>query len=178
MNEKRAAELLRKHAPSEEALKAVLNHSKKVQKIALRIAKDIRNADLEFIKAAALLHDIGRFKHPFGKNGIRHGIEGAGVLRKEGLEKYARVAERHIGAGITKEDIRKQKLGLPLRDYVPKTIEEKIIAHADNLEMGQRPSFKRVIERYKKELGKEHTKRIIKLKEEIDKIKNKNVKLK
>ena len=36
-----------------------------------------------------------------------------------------------MGAGLTSEEA--VKLGLPPGDYIPKTIEEKIVCHADNL---------------------------------------------
>ena len=44
------------------------------------------------------------------------------------------IIERHIGAGITKEEAK--SLGLPERSYMPQTLEEKIVAHADNLISG------------------------------------------
>ncbi len=39
--------------------------------------------------------------------------------------------ERHIGVGLTAEDIRRQKLPLPARDMVPLSLEEEIICFAD-----------------------------------------------
>jgi uncharacterized protein len=56
---------------------------------------------------------------------------GAGILRKEGLERHARVAERHTGTGLTVESIRLQNLPLPLQDFSPETMEEKLICWAD-----------------------------------------------
>lgn len=175
MNEEKAIELLRKYAPDKRTFKIVLAHCKKGQEIALRIAADIPKADKEFIKVASILHDIGRFKcPPKTKENIKHGIIGAEILRKEGLDKYARVAERHLGAGITKDDIKKQKLNLPLKDYVPKTIEEKIIAYADNLVFGNKEgTIQHVIERFSKEIGKECAERVKKLHNEIEKLRSK-----
>lgn len=176
ISEKKAVELLRKYAPDEKTFRIVLAHSKKGQEIALKIAKNIPEADNEFIKIAMLLHDIGRFKcPPRTKNSIRHGIEGAKILRKENFFKYARVAERHLGVGITKEDIKKQKLDLPLKDYIPESIEEKIIAHADNLLFGDKEgTIQQVIERYTKEISKEYGERIKKFHNELEKLKGKN----
>lgn len=62
---------------------------------------------------------------------IRHGLMGAEILRKEGLERHARVAERHTGTGLTIESIRLQNLPLPLQDFSPETMEEKLICWAD-----------------------------------------------
>ncbi len=164
ITEKEAIALLRKYSKSKKDFNAVLKHSKAVQKVALRIAKKIKNIDIEFIKTASLLHDIGRFRcHP-GKFSYKHGIVGANILRKEGLKKHALVAERHLGAGISKKDIKEQKIKLPLKDYLPRTKEEKIIAHADNLIAGSKEiSLRRTIERFRKELGKEAAEKVKRL---------------
>lgn len=158
------------------ALSHILAHSRKVQEIALRIAQDVgkhHSIDKEFIRVASLLHDIGRFQYPPGaKDMIKHGIAGAVLLRKTGFGRYARVAECHIGAGITKEDIKEQNLPLPLKDYVPVTIEEKIIAHADNLVAGdQEQDITKVVEQFKKKLGKKYADRVKALHEEIETLK-------
>jgi uncharacterized protein len=52
-------------------------------------------------------------------------------LREEGFTRHARVAERHTGSGLTKEQIIAQGLPLPAEDFVPETIEEKVICYAD-----------------------------------------------
>lgn len=165
MNEEIAIKLLKKYAPNEKLFRIILNHSKAVQKVALRFAKKTKGVNLELIKIGSLLHDIGRFY----SNNIRHGIVGAKILRKENLPQYAKIAETHIGAGLTKEDIIKQNLDLPLKDYLPKTKEEKIIAHADNLIFGtEEKSFKEVIKRFK-QFGIRYIERLIKLKNEVEK---------
>ncbi len=53
------------------------------------------------------------------------------MLEREGLPRHALVCERHIGVGLSREDIIGQKLPLPQRDMRPVTIEEKIITYAD-----------------------------------------------
>ena len=54
------------------------------------------------------------------------------ILRNEHLpESYARVCERHTGAGLTLHDILSQNLPLPHHDLQPETIEEKLICYAD-----------------------------------------------
>ncbi len=94
--------------------------------------------DIPFIEEAAMLHDIGVVLCDapgiscFGKEPyIRHGLLGAAILREEGLERHARVAERHTGTGLTVEAIRRQQLPLPLQDFSPETMEEKLICWAD-----------------------------------------------
>ena len=56
---------------------------------------------------------------------------GADLLREEGLPRHALVCERHTGAGISLEMIKKNHLPLPQRDMLPVTLEEKLIAFAD-----------------------------------------------
>ncbi len=41
------------------------------------------------------------------------------------------IIKKHIGCGISREEA--LKYNLPDDDYIPKTDEEKIVAHADNL---------------------------------------------
>ncbi len=177
ITEKEAVELLRKYSNDKESFSKVLNHSRAVQKLALKIAKDIKknhDVDIDFVKTASLLHDIGRFKC-YKENSIRHGVEGGKILRKEGFPEYARIAEAHIGVGITKKDIEKQGLDLPLKEFVPETIGEKIISYADNLIFGSRAgTIQEVIERYRKELGEEYVKRVINQHNEIEKFKGGN----
>ncbi len=170
ISEKEAIRLLKRHADSEEDFKGVLRHSKAVQKLALNIGRKVKDVDLDFIKTASLLHDIGRFRcKPGSKEGVRHGICGAGILRKEGLRDYALVAERHLGPGISKEDIAEQGLDLPLKDYIPISNEEKIITHADNLISDyKRISVEGAAERFSKEISKKTGKRVKKLAEEVE----------
>ncbi len=142
----------------------VITHSKKVAEKALEIAKNFE-VDEKLIKEAALLHDIGRCR----TNNIKHGIIGAKILKERGYPKEVRrIIERHIGAGIPKEEA--ILLGLPPRDYLPITLEEKIVAHADNLVNGEdevRISF--VLKKWEKKLGKNHPaiKRLKNLHEEL-----------
>ncbi|MGE4558101.1 MAG: HD domain-containing protein [Desulfovibrionaceae bacterium] len=93
---------------------------------------------VEFIKEAGLLHDIGvvRVNEPrLGCTGaapyMQHGILGGEILKAEGLPRHGLAAERHIGVGLTRADIEAGSLPLPAQDYIPETVEEKIIAWAD-----------------------------------------------
>lgn len=105
----------------------IIRHSKTVRNLAVKIAR-LANADVQLVEVGALLHDIGRSK----THGIKHGVMGAKIARKIGLpENIVNIIEKHLGAGIPGEEA--VKLGLPLREYIPKTLEEKIVAHADNL---------------------------------------------
>ncbi len=118
----------------------LITHSNLVKNKAIEIALKNKNLnpDIEFIKEASMLHDIGVFLTDakrigcFGKSPyICHGILGRKLLEKEDLPKHALVCENHVGVGITKEEIIKRNLPLPKRDMLPSTIEEKIICLAD-----------------------------------------------
>ena len=72
--------------------------------------------------------------------------------------------------GITKEDIEEQGLPLPKKDFMPITIEEKIICHADSLIKGTEvKDIQYVIERYKKEVSQKIADRAYKLYLEVEK---------
>ena len=144
----------------------VIEHCSCVSFLAVEIArKKISNGcdvDLDFVESAALLHDIGRSV----THKITHGIEGAKILSD--YPRYARVCVNHIGGGITKDEA--VKLGLPEKDFLPETIEEKIICIADKLVSGTTQiSLAETIKKYEIRLGKNHPtiERIKKLYEEI-----------
>lgn len=130
--------------PSSALYRILVIHSLLVANRALEIARAYQTRpheaalDLRFIEEAALLHDIGIFRcdaptiHCFGKEPyIKHGVIGREILEQEGLPQHALVCERHTGTGLSKEDVLAQKLPLPRRDYLPITLEEKIICLAD-----------------------------------------------
>jgi len=173
ISEKEAIKVLKRYASSEKAFKGILAHCKAVQKLALDIGKEVKDVNLDFIKSASLLHDIGRFQSGLGgKDVVKHGIFGAEILRKEGLLDHALVAERHLGAGISREDILEQGLELPAQDYIPISKEEKIICHADNLiKRGKVISVEEAVERFSKELGKKVAKKVKKLAREVEGLK-------
>ena len=146
-----ALSLLREEGCDERVISHMLAVSKLAREIAQRIRNNGHEIDVDFVELGALLHDIGRCR----THGIRHGIEGAKILRKLKLEKFARVCETHIGAGLTKEEAK--CLGLPEKDYLPETLEEKVIAHADNIIDGSSVvPIEKTIEKIKRELGEGH----------------------
>lgn len=148
-------ELIHKYYASNPALEEVLiKHSNAVADRAIRIVTSHPELDVDktFLYEAAMLHDIGILYvdapgiHCHGANPyIMHGVLGAELLRKEGLPVHARVAERHTGTGLTKEEIERQSLPLPYCDFVPETLEEQIICYADKFysksRLGEEKSF-------------------------------------
>jgi len=114
---------------------SVRRHSEKVAEKALEIAEKITktNVDKNLIEIGALLHDVGRTK----THGFRHALIGGKILRERGFSiKLARICETHILGGLDKEDAK--RVGLPEKDYLPKTLEEKIICLADKHMAGTR----------------------------------------
>ncbi len=144
----------------------VVEHSLAVAELATELgARAVVPLDMGLVRAGALLHDIGRSR----THGVRHAVEGAELARELGLdERLVRIIERHIGAGITREEAR--RLGLPPGDYIPRTREEKLVAYADNLIMGtRRLSLEESLERFRRVLGRGHPsiKRMIELHREV-----------
>ena len=126
----------------------LLRHSTQVRDKALAIlanpSRPPLELDPELVSAGAMLHDIGILQchapsilcegsRPY----IAHGIIGAEMLRDYGRalgidpEPFARICERHTGAGLTAREIRMQGLPLPERDFLPETPEEKLVCLAD-----------------------------------------------
>ena len=117
--------------------KSVIEHCIAVSKYATEIAhKLVANeveVDLALVEIGGLLHDLGRSR----THGIRHAIEGVSIAKELGIDNSViEIIKKHIGAGITVDEA--IRLGLPEDNYIPQTIEEKIVAHADNLIKGTR----------------------------------------
>lgn len=117
-----------------------MKHCRQVADLALCIARQKGlDVDLDLVEAAAMLHDIGIFMTSapgIGCEGteryIMHGILGAELLRREGApEEVAAVAERHTGTGITAATVEQLGLPLPVADYVPRTLLERLVCYAD-----------------------------------------------
>ena len=103
-------------------------HCATVRAVAEEIASHIPEADMSLVIAGALLHDIGRAQ----THSIMHAVVGAHIAKNHGLpDELVEIIRKHTGAGVDKEDA--EELGLPPGDYIPTTLEEKIVAHADNL---------------------------------------------
>lgn len=134
-------DIIFKYYPDDTRLRQLLlTHSGRVADKAMKIAFHLENNNIDttFIREAAMLHDIGIFrcKAPaiFCQGELPylcHGIEGARILKNEGLPRHALVCERHTGCGLTAAEIAAADLPLPHRDLLPVSIEEKIICAAD-----------------------------------------------
>ena len=128
------------YTPGSKVYRVLTDHGARVAAKALRVADNLRlpPPSREFVREAAFLHDIGMIftdvprlgcagNHPY----IAHGLLGRLMLEKLNMPRHALVCERHIGVGLSREDILGQKLPIPARDMVPESLEERIVCYAD-----------------------------------------------
>ena len=108
--------------------------------------------DLRLVESGALLHDLGRGQ----THGIEHGAVGGQMARQLGMPmELAHIIERHVGAGLSQEEARRNKL--PRGSYIPETLEEKIVCYADKLiEGAHEVGIDSTIDNFAKELGGDH----------------------
>ncbi len=142
----------------------IIDHCKVVFERSKDITKYYDDVDLDLIKSGCMLHDVGRTI----TNGIEHAYLGADLLRDLNVdERICLITERHIGAGITPDEAK--VLGLPNRNYIPETLEEKIVAHSDNLVHGiTKVDLDFVIEKWNnKNMKQESIDMLIKLHKEL-----------
>ncbi|MFO7797351.1 MAG: HD domain-containing protein [Promethearchaeati archaeon] len=146
----------------------VRQHSIRVANKAVEMANKItkEKVNVRLVEIGGLLHDIGRSV----THGFEHALIGGRILRERGLPKeFARICETHILGGLDKEDAK--KLGLPAKDYLPTTLEEKIVCLADKHMTGNREvSIDERFQKWFQKYGK--TSILIKSRERIKKIEN------
>ena len=131
----------------------VVAHCIAVSKGAVSIAGRVKaSLDRELVRQGGLFHDIGRAR----THGIDHAVIGVEIARELGFsDQLVLIIERHIGAGITAAEA--ARLGLPQKDYLPLTAEEKLVSYADNLTSGAREMpFYEALDRFKNILGPDH----------------------
>ncbi len=136
--------LHRHYDPSSELYRLLAVHSVLVTQKAIVLALGYQERhpdaviDLDLLHEAGMLHDIGiKLCHapeifcvgpePY----IRHGILGQALLEAEGLPRHALFCSRHTGSGLTRQDVIEQELPLPREDFLPESLEEKILCVAD-----------------------------------------------
>jgi len=128
-----------------------------VTKIAIRIANVFNTkgykVDVKLVEAGALLHDLGRGQ----THGIEHGVVGGQIARRLGMPmEITHIIERHVGAGLTLDEASRNNL--PRGNYVPETLEEKIVCYADKLIEGSHEvGIESTITNFSEELGADHS---------------------
>ena len=158
-------DIINEYYPSENDLRRILlTHSRSVADRCRKIAHNHPELrlDTEFLEEAAMLHDIGIFAcnapsiqclgtEPY----ICHGLIGGRLLRDKGLVRHAQVCERHTGTGLSREQIQKQNLPLPLEGrYEPDTLEEQVVCYADKFYSKTHLDLERTVEQAARSLEK------------------------
>jgi uncharacterized protein len=123
-----ALELHRKYGSRD----VIVEHCRTVARVANVLAEEFERrgvaVDSRIVSAGALLHDIGRSR----TQTVRHGLEGSEIVEKEGVDrKVVEIVKKHVGAGISPEEAK--LLGLPEDDYIPRTLEERVVCFADKM---------------------------------------------
>jgi len=147
----------------------VVSHCKAVSALAVKFAKNCESkgitVDVNLVEVGGLLHDIGRSK----THDITHAVVGVEIAKFLGLpESLILIIEHHIGGGIGAQEAK--NLGLPVKDYFPETLEEKLVAYADKLISGSEIiPIEHTINHFSEKLGPNHpaVNHVIKLHEEI-----------
>ncbi len=119
-------EVLRKAGMSEDDI----THSVHVAEKALEVARRVGRNDLdqELVGRGALFHDLGKTK----THEMEHGKIGAELGCTMGLPReICDIMEKHIRGGLTEPEA--QELGLPVKDYTLRKLEERIVIYADRL---------------------------------------------
>ena len=130
---------------------SVISHCRAVANLSVETAKICQKkglkVDLELVEAGALLHDLGRSK----THTVNHAVVGAQIAKKAGLpEPVINIIKRHVGGGITNAEAK--DLGWPEDNYVPITLEEKIVSYADKLvEISKRIPIEMTINKLREE---------------------------
>ena len=147
----------------------VIAHCKAVSSLAVKFAEACESkgldVDVNLVEVGALLHDIGRSK----THGVDHAVVGVDIAKSLNLpESVMSIIECHIGGGITADEAK--ELGWPVKDYLPSTLEEKLVTYADKLIEGLRVvPIENTLKKLTRELGEDHPAidRVIRLHEEL-----------
>jgi len=89
--------------------KSLVEHTRMITRMAVAIARERKDLDMDVVIAGALLHDVGKLleykregdkviKSEMGKR-IRHPVSGAALAIEEGLESIAHIIAAHSKEG-------------------------------------------------------------------------------
>jgi uncharacterized protein len=130
--------LHRDTAPTRAAFESVHAHCVIVCQLAEQLFTGL-DVDADLVRAGALLHDVGVYRLDSAEY-VRHGVLGHALLQELGFpEEVCRFASRHTGVGITRDDVLRQGLPIPVDDYVPRTPEEELVMYADKFHSKRTP---------------------------------------
>lgn len=135
-------QLHRKYSPNDKVYDLVYGHGRIVSEIALWCVnqmKDSSKVDVTMLEAGCLLHDIGTYlffdeqaKVTNDRMYVQHAILGAKILEDEGVDqRISEMVSTHVLLGLSKEEIVSHSFPLPYRDYIPTSIEGRLLCYAD-----------------------------------------------
>ncbi|WBQ06149.1 HDIG domain-containing metalloprotein [Kribbella sp. CA-293567] len=128
------------YASTREAFEVVHDHCRIVCDLAEQVIKaNNLTVDVDLVRAGCLLHDLGVHRLD-GSAYIRHGVLGHELLLDLGFpEVIARFCSHHTGVGLTREDVTRQALPIPVGDYLAETVEEELVMYADKFHSKSSP---------------------------------------
>ena len=142
--------LHRKYAPNDTVYDLVYGHCQVVNEIALWCAGNAEGeaVDHEVLRVAALLHDVGTYILFDEQGNVAnhrmyplHAILSAKIIADEGIDtRVARIVETHVLLGLSKQEIIDKPWVLPARDYIPTSIEGRLLCYADRFH-SKKPVF-------------------------------------
>lgn len=140
------SELAKTKNIDEKSLMQLLNHVSTVKRYSMKILKTFQCNEkkiVERVKFIALFHDIGRlYCYPFGEYSLLlHGIISKRIMKQYvDDETLLYGLASHVGVGLRKEEIlskitekEKEEFNLEIQDYIPTTIEQKLVCFADKM---------------------------------------------
>ncbi len=134
-------------APTLDAFEIVYTHCRIVCELAEQLLADREHdLDVELVRAGCLLHDIGVYRLYDSSGGleqgnyVRHGLLGHELLRDLGFpEIVCRFCSCHTGMGLSRDDVVRQRLPLPVDDYLAESDEERLVMYADKFHSKRTP---------------------------------------
>lgn len=122
---KKDVPVLRDAGVSEDDITHCLKVADKALEIAGRTGAEV---DMELVGRGALFHDLGKAE----THEIEHGKIGAEMGASLGLApEITAMMEKHVRGGMTASEA--TELGLPVKDYTLRLLEERIVIYADRL---------------------------------------------
>lgn len=142
-------EVHKRYAQNDHLYKLVTEHCQIVAEIAeWCVIKNNLDVDIDLLQAGCLLHDIGTYAL-FDAKGLdgnehnykQHAVFGAALAIEEGFDpRIAEMIRTHVLMGLSKQEIIDNNYGMPQNDYIPQTIEAKILCYADRFH-SKHPTF-------------------------------------
>lgn len=160
--EKEIQKLHKKYSKTETMYELVYTHCQVVRDIALELAKNVKQVDINLIIVGSLIHDIGVYtlfddndQLIKGRAYIEHGVSGEKILMSEGFDQYiCNFCSHHTGVGLSVNDVKRQNLPLPIKDYLAETTEEELVMYADKFHSKVDPPKFNSFEWYKKDISR------------------------